>query len=617
MNKKLKWLVGGAAALCLLAAMAPWTFSGLAMRSELAQQVRETTGLVAQASGRTTLALLPRPRIKIENVTIRDRDGKLLIKSGALRGNLRILPAFAGRMEVSSLSLTDADIDIDLDGKPLSGEGAIARAIEARSETREAASADKARLASLSIHNGTAHLTRGGKLVSKLEKIEATLDWRSLNTPAGLRATFTWADEQVDITAWLGQPANVLRGDASPVSLRLDSPSLTLNADGIASGGQTPSYSGKFSAEAPSLRDILNRNNIYLPLPGALGALSLSADARATLRSIQLSELQFKLDDTAYEGAVILSAHQGRPALMGTLATKSLEIAPLVAQIPTLRDGDGRWSGAPLPRPDLARADVDLRISANRARLGRTEIRDVGFSVLVAGGKAEVSIAESKAFGGAVKARLSAEASGAGYLVRANAGFAQVDSAALLGELFKSQRVSGEATGDFAFAGEGATIAQVLSSLRGTANVDLANGDIAGIDLENALRRLEKQPLSVASAIRSGRTSFRTAHLDLEVAAGIATVRGFEAKGAGVDVAVSGSASIARRLLEITIRARQAGREDNEAAPQLSMDLKGNWDDPNLVIDAQSLIRRSQAAAPLLRGLGQTQPGNDGAAAKP
>ncbi len=607
MNKKLRWLIGGVAVAAVLVGMAPWTFSGSAMRSELAAQVRETTGLIAEANGRATLALLPRPRIKIEDVTIHDREGKLLIKSAALRGNLRVLPAFAGRMELSSLSLADAEIDVDLDGKPMIDEGAIARAIEARSETREAAAADKARLASLAIHNGTARLTRGGALVSKLDKIDATLDWRSLNRPAGLRATFTWSNEQVDLTAWLGQPAQVLRGEASPVSLRLESASLTLNADGIATGGAAPSYAGKFLAEAPSLRNVLNRNNIYLPLPGALGALSLSADARATLRSIQLSDLQFKLDDGAYEGAVIMSAYQGRPALMGTLATKSLQIEPLLAQIPSLRDNGGRWSGAPLPRPDLARADVDLRISANRAQLGRTEFRDVGFSVLVAGGKAEVSIAEAKAFGGLIKARLGAQASasGVGYIVHANAGFAKVDSATMLGELFRSQTFSGEATGDFSFTGEGATISQVLNSLRGTANVDLANGDIAGIDLENALRRLEKQPLSVASTIRNGRTSFRTAQLNLDVATGVATVRKFEAKGAGVEVTASGAASIARRQLDIAIQARQTGRDDDPAAPKLSMDLRGNWDEPNLVIDAQSLIRRSQAAAPLLRSPAQ------------
>ena len=617
MNKKLKWLAASLVALGILAALAPWTFSGAAMRNELALQIRETTGLIAQANGRTTLALLPRPRIKIEEVTIQDREGKLLIRSGVVRGNLRILPAFAGRMEVSSLSLTAATIDIDLDGKPLSSEGAIARAIEARSETGEAASADTARLASVSINNGTARLTRGGEVVSLLENIEGTLDWRSLNQPAGLRASFIWAGEAVDVTAWLGQPAQALRGGSSPISLRMDSPSLNLSANGIVSGGQTPSYAGKFIANAPSLGAVLDRNNIYLPLPGLRGPLSLSADARASQRSIQLSELQFKLDETAYEGAVILSSYRGRPALMGTLATKLLQIDPFLSEVPTPRESNGRWSSAALPRPDLARADVDLRISANRVNIGRVQARDAGFSILVASGKAEMVIAEATAFGGSIKARFIAEPSEAGYALRATAAFARVDSAALMNDVFRSQRFSGSATGELAFAGEGASVAQVLSSLRGTAKVALANGEVTGLDLEQALRRLEKRPLSIASDMRSGRTAFSEAQIDLDIAGGVAKVVTLEARGAGVDISVSGSASVARRLLDLTIKARQTGREDNQPAPQLNMDLKGNWDDPNLVIDAQSLIRRSEAAAPLLRSLNAPKPDGGAAPGKP
>ena len=608
MNKKLKWLAASVTALGILAALAPWTFSSAAMRNELALQIRETTGLIAQAHGRTTLALLPRPRIKIEEVTIQDREGKLLVKSGVVRGNLRILPAFAGRMEVSSLSLTAPEIDIDLDGKPLSSQGAIARAIEARSETREATAADTARLASVSIHGGTARLTRGGEVVSLLENIEGALDWRSLNQPAGLRVSFIWASEPVDVTAWLGQPAQALRGGSSPISLRMDSPSLNLSANGILSGGQTPAYAGKFVATAPSLGTVLDRNTIYLPLPGLRGPLSLSADARVSQRSIQLSELQFKLDETIYEGAVILSSHRGRPALMGTLATRFLQIDPLIAGIPAPRQSDGRWSTAALPKPDLSRADVDLRISANRANLGRLQARDLGFSMLVASGKAEIIVAEATAFGGSIKARFNAEPAGAGYALRATAAFAGVDSAALLNDLFRSQRFSGAAAGELAFAGEGASTAEILSSLHGSAKVSLANGDVTGLDLEQALRRLEKRPLSIASDMRSGRTAFSEAQIDLDIASGVAKILTLEARGAGVDVSVSGSASVARRLLDLTIKARQTGREDSQPAPQLNMDLRGNWDDPNLIIDAQSLIRRSEAAAPLLRSLNAPKP---------
>jgi AsmA protein len=617
MNKKLKWLAAGLVVLGILGGAAPWTFSGEAMRSELALQIRETTGLMAEAKGRTTLALLPRPRIKIEEVTIQDREGKLLIKSGTMRGNLRILPVFAGRMEVSSLSLTAPSIDIDLDGKPLTSEGAIARAIEARSESREATAADTTRLASVSISNGAARLTRGGQVVSVLENIEATLDWGSLNQPAGLRASFIWASEPVDVTAWLGQPAQVLRGASSPVSFRLDSPSLNLSANGIVSGGQAPAYVGKFVANAPSLGAVLDRNNIYLPLPGLGRPLSLSADARASQRSIQLSDLQFKIDETAYEGAIILSSHRGRPTLMGTLATKLLQIDPLLTEVPTPRQSDGRWSGATLPKVDLGRADVDLRISATRAQIGRLQARDVGLSVLVAGGKAELIVVDAIAFGGAIKARLNAEPSEAGYALRASAAFSRVDSAAAMNDIFRSQRISGSATGELAFAGEGGSVAQVLSSLRGTAKVNLTDGDVTGLDLEQALRRLEKRPLSIASEMRSGRTAFSEAQIDLEIAGGVARVQTLEARSPGVDISVSGSASVARRLLDLTIKARQTGREDNQPAPQLNMDLRGNWDDPNLIIDAQSLIRRSEAAAPLLRSLNGPKPGGGAEPGKP
>lgn len=612
MNKKLKWLAASLLVMGLLGGAAPWTFSGAAMRNELALQIRETTGLLAEAKGRTTLALLPRPRIKIEEVTIQDREGKLLIKSGTVRGNLRILPAFAGRMEVSSLSLTDANIDIDLDGKPLTSEGAIARAIEARSESTEATAADTARLASVSIINGAARLTRDGQVVSVLEKIEATLDWGSLNQPAGIRSSFIWASEPVDVTAWLGQPAQVLRGGSSPVSLRLDSPSLNLSANGIVSGGQTPTYAGKFAAHAPSLGAVLDRNNIYLPLPGLRRALSLSADARASQRSIQLSDLQFKIDETAYEGAIILSSHRGRPTLMGTLATKFLQIDPLLSEVPEPRESDGRWSGAALPKPDLGRADVDLRISATRAQIGRLQARDVGLSLLVAGGKAELVVADATAFGGSFKARVNAEPSEAGYAMRASAAFARVDSAAISNDIFRNQRISGAATGEAAFTGEGASFAQILTSLRGSTKVTLKNGDVSGLDLEQALRRLEKRPLSIASEMRSGRTAFNEAQIELEIANGVAKVQTIEARSPGVDISVTGSASIARRQLDLTIRARQTGRDDSQPAPQLNMDLRGNWDDPNLIIDAQSLIRRSEAAAPLLRSLNAPKP--DGSA---
>jgi AsmA protein len=291
---------------------------------------------------------------------------------------------------------------------------------------------------------------------------------------------------------------------------------------------------------------------------------------------------------------------------MGTLATRLLDLNALLEDVDFAAEADGRWSTARLPRRNFTRADLDLRISANRLQIGRVRLQDTGLSIQAANGKAEVTIAETRGYGGSMKARLSAARTETGYDLRASAAFANLDSTAFFAEAFRSQRLSGTVSGDIALAAEGTSLAEMTRSLRGSAQFQLSNGDVNGLDLELALRRLEKRPLSIASEVRTGRTAISNARVDFEIVAGLATIQKFEATAPGIEFDVGGTVSIARRLLDVSIRASQSGREGAEQAPQLSLGLKGNWDDPGLVIDARSLIRRSQAAAPLLRAPAKT-----------
>lgn len=599
MHHRLKWLAIGAGLILLLIANAPWTVSGTALRAQVAEQVFQQTGLVAHLEGRTTLALLPRPRIKIEGVTIGDAGGKVMIKAGTLRGDLRLLPAIGGRMEVASVSFASPEVDVDLDGRPLPAQSAIARVRETPPASDEAKREDATRLASLTLNNATLRLRRGQELVAQLDGLSATLEWSSLGNPAGLRASFTLREEVMEFSAWLGQPTRFLRGEASPLSLRLDSASLKLNANGIVNGGSTPSYNGKLTASTPSLRRLLARHGYESPLP--IDIVTLSADAQANARSLQLSELQFRLDASSFEGALIVSAHQGRPALMGTLATRMLDLNPALRDLEIETESDGRWSNRVLPRRDFAHTDIDLRVSANRVSAGRINLRDAALSIQSSSGKAEIALAEARAYGGTLKARFSAAPNETGYDLRTVAAFTEVDSGPFFSDLLRSNRLTGKLSGEFSLASDGASLGQITRKLQGQARFNLVNGDVGGLDLEQALRRLEKRPLSIASEIRSGRTSITQGAMLIEIEQGLARIKSFEAKAPGLVFDVAGSASIARRTLDLSIRASQTGRENVEQGPQLQLGLSGNWDEPNLQIDARSLIRRSQAAQPLLR----------------
>jgi AsmA protein len=611
MTGRWKWLAAGLGVLVLAAAMAPWTFSGAAVRQEIARQVRDTLGLTLVSDGRTTLALLPRPRIKVADVVIQDRDGSLRMQAGILRGDLRILPMFAGRLELNSVTLVSPQLDIDIEAKPLTSEGAIARASEARPASPEAESADSARLGRISIQHGIARVRSASRgLDARFEDIDLTLDWPSLRAPAGVKANFLWNGEAVDAAAWLGRPTDLLRGDKSPVSVKLVSPSLTLAANGsvFATGGMR--YQGKLTATAPSLKRVAELAGARIPLPGPMKQLSLVATARTTGNSLSLSDMHMSLDGNAYDGALMYATERGVPALSGTLATDLLNIATVPQELPQIVSGPADLFDTASPSAaSLRTVDADLRVSATRVRFGRIQAKDVGFNLQINDGRAELSVAEAGLYGGLLKGRIRAEPAPGGIGMRCNLAFSRVDSAAFLAEGMRSQRFSGEASGDLAITGEGDTIARIANSLTGNMRLTLTNGEVSGLDLEQALRRLEKRPLSIASEMRSGRTAFTQADIALAFDKGDVAVRQAEVRGPGVEFSVEGKASIPGRSLSLSIRAQTATTgTTGRSRPQLAVDVVGNWDDPNLVLDTQSLIRRSEAAAPLFRSLSPPTP---------
>lgn len=591
------------------AAAAPWTFSGEALRRELADQMMQTTGLRAIATGRATFAILPRPRIKLEKVSISDENGSLAVVTDFLKGDLRILPLIAGRMELASLLLVSPTITYDIDGQPLKQSGAIARASDTLPATPEAAGADEARLGVISISGGSARImSKAQGFDTRVDDINLTLDWPRLSSPASLNGTITWAGEVAEVAAWLGKPAAVLRGEQSSMTMKIESPGLSLSTNGALSGSPRLQYEGRVAVATRSLRTLMRTVGVQVPLPGPLANVSLTGNARAGMRSIALSGLRMTVDGNSFEGTLALQGTNVRPTLSGTLASDLLILSPIVSDLPSLTGPEGQWSRAALDLKSLDFADVDLRFSAARARLGRTVFEDTGCSILLTNGRLDVTLGQARTSGGLIKGRASLTPGVAGVDLRASGVFTKIDSGALMKDALRGIRITGEASGQFSFDGQGETVAELIRSVDGRAQITFRNGDIMGLDLEQALRRLEKRPLSIVTEVRSGRTGFETAVVSARLNDGLIELDQAAVSGLGVQLAVTGQASLSDRNLQLRALARQTSgptASARESGPQLLMEIRGSWDDPALIFDTDSLMRRSEAAAPLLRALEQ------------
>jgi AsmA protein len=413
------------------------------------------------------------------------------------------------------------------------------------------------------------------------------------------------AGESAEIAAWIGRPVELLRGRKSDLSLRVREPRVSFSFNGAMDQTPAPVIEGSFTGSIPDLRKLADAFDRALPLPGPLRGAALAGALRLGPKSLSLSNLRLSIDGNAYEGAIAFDADRDRPLLSGTLATDALDAAPFTADIPRLVEANGEWGRMRFPPPAEGALDVDLRLSATRARLGRAQLREAAFTLRSEPGRLAVTLEEAKAWNGLVKAQVSARPSASAYALRAVATLARVDAAAMLGEVFRTPRVSGEMNGEIDFSTEGDTLGRALRGLSGMARIAVNKGDVAGLDLEQALRRLEKRPLSVASEVRSGRTGFDAIDLDLALEAGRASVRRLQARGAGVAFDIKGSIDVPERALDLKLEARQASEAAQASAqgPWLSMDIRGLWNEPELTLDARSLISRSQAAEPLLRGM--------------
>jgi AsmA protein len=601
-----KWLYFApiAAAIAVGAAIAPWTFSSKALLEEVALQIQTSSGLFVAAQGRSTFSVLPRPHITIERIAFADPLAALTIQADRLYGALNVLRLLTGRLELSTVTLTHPDIAIDLDRKPMSAAGAAAVAAALPPSSPQAQKADQAPLGAVSIVDGRARVRHGSGKEEIVEKIDANLDWRTVGAPATLTAAFSWRGERPHALLWIARPSALLRCELTPATIRLDSAAIRLEAEGMGQACATPRFVGRISGSSPSLRQALSLFDLSVPLPGPFEQIQLSGQASVAAHELQLTGASFLADGNEFQGSILLRAEGDRPLFQASLFSNFVSLRPITGDLPPFVGADGQWSREVLNLPDLNGADVDLRLSAAHARLARLNLSDAALSLALRMGRLEIALSDAKAYKGALKARatLAANASSGTVEFHANAQTVGIDAGTLLWDAAAREDLSGSLDMSATLDARGESIAQLMRDLDGRATFVLTQGELAGINLERALRRLDKRPLSSAIDIHSGRSTVDRATATIRIDKGTAIVDEGMARGPGFSLVFSGSTRIPDRSLAIKAQAFEADNlgKPREKGLQIGFDLSGFWEEPSFAPDAQALIKRSGAAAPLL-----------------
>jgi AsmA protein len=593
---------GLAILVAIMAAAAPWAFSNAALRNEFAAQIRHVTGLAAISHGRAVFVLLPQPHVSIDDVSFADPSGALRIDARYFKGYVRLAPLFAGRIEIASATIGQPEMRIDLDGRPMPPDSVIGRAADASPATAEAASADAARLGAVTLVDGRARLI-SKQLSSDLsiDAINMTLDWRKLGAAAIVTGQARIRGENAAIAAWIASPAGLLRGQHSALSLKVDAPSFSLSADGGLASTPKWQFNGHIHAAAPSVRTLLEQAGYFAPLPGPFNDFDANCEATIAAATAVLSGLHLQFDGNAFEGTLAFQARDGAPALSGTLATNRLSLRPFLSSLSPATGRDGQWNRDPFDLKEYGSADLDFRVSASRMLFSYFEVEDAAFSLMRNSGRVELILAGAKAYQGTIKGRATFDVRDNGIGMQATAVISGADLAALSFDAFGWPEFYGALTGMANLESAGASMSEFMRNLDGTAQIDVAQGQLGGIDLDSVLHRIDKSPLALLADIHRGRTAFERAGFGLRFVKGVAGIEQGKLENPSLRVGFGGTVDFGERGLDLhavatpSIGEARPGKEFQK----FRFDVGGSWDDLAFSPDVRGLIRRSGAAAPL------------------
>jgi AsmA protein len=314
--------------------------------------------------------------------------------------------------------------------------------------------------------------------------------------------------------------------------------------------------------------------------------------------SIALTNVNVELDGNVAEG-VMTYANNGRQTLQATLAAGALDFTPYISTFRLLASGARDWNRQLFDLNALSTTDLDMRLSAAAVTVGSSKLGRTAFGANLRGGALALSVGEAQMYGGIAKGSFGIARSDAVADVKAQFEFTDVDLQACASELFGITKLSGRGNLNVSLVGSGSSPFGLAQSLDGTASLTGHDGAIAGFNVEQLLKRLERRPLSGAGNFRSGSTPYDNLTIALKFADGIATAEDIRLEGPAARVTMTGTASIPAREYDMK---GVASLISANAAPSFDLPfvVQGPWDDPLIFPDPESLIRRSPASAPLL-----------------
>jgi AsmA protein len=595
--KRLWTPVAAFLALALVGTIATsWLINRDALCEAVEAQIRAVTGLDLVIKGPIDVSVFPGSYVSFHDVGLKGGGAvEPALRVDVLTANLRLLPLLLRRFEIADVMMLRPQIRVMRSADGVSNWTpfiqTIARTMKPGAENQVSFSEIRIQDGILTYEDAANHVTE------KLDDVDLSLAWPSISRSFAATGQFDWRGERVDGSISVSDFVAALAGDRSGLKARLVSAPVKLAFDGTVANRTSAMMEGTLTVDSISLRNALQWSGQAPPGTGGFGRFALKARANVVGASIALTNVNVELDGNVAEG-VMTYANNGRQTLQATLAADALDFTPYISTVRLLASGAHDWNRQMFDLETLSATDLDMRLSAARITVGPSKLGRTAFGANLRGGALALSVGEAQMCGGLARGSIGVARSDTVADVKVQFQFTDVDLQACGTELFGVSKLSGRGNLNVALTASGSSPFGLAQSLDGTANLSGHDGAISGFNVEQLLKRLERRPLSGSGNFRGGSTPFDNLTVSMKFSEGVATADDVRMDGPASRITVTGTASVPTR--EYDLKGTASLTQDGGPGFDLPFVVQGPWEDPLIFPDPESLLRRSQATAPLL-----------------
>lgn len=404
---------------------------------------------------------------------------------------------------------------------------------------------------------------------------------------ARLRGLFNGVSSELALTV---EDTRRLQQRGSPSDVTLSSKAGEVVMSGRLRLTGALQFDGSLSAEAADAQSFLSWMGV--PLAGLADGLPLAIDAGLSIAhaNAKFRNLAFALADMQAKGQVTIQAASPRPSLNADLAFNTVNLnvysssdATAAATAPDLtRD----WREDALPFNDLKAADAEIALTTDSFSAGAVTTGTTSLKATVKDGVLQSHVETLALFGGKGALDLTLR-HGPSPELKVVLDVAGVAAKEFLGRAFGITFLAGPIDLKTDLAAKGASPAQLISSLSGSASVSVKNGQIDGLDLANLAGVVSRDDAEGWGINGGAATTLAAANASASFADGIATLHDTHLESAGLAADLSGEVDLLRRAVNLKVTS-------GKGLPlPVAARVKGAWDRPKLSakLDVDGLLR--------------------------